>query len=132
MRAEGCLSMLITARGRFQARLARISLSEMRLSAAEENLPRIAFIAVPSDTALILFSIGKATALVCGGIAINSIESRGASSRHALSCPRRRHLPLGMISLQADQLIKYGAALTGACILAFAPGRALAASASGW
>ena len=66
--------MLITARGRFQALLTRISLSEMRLSAAEEKIPRTGFIAVPSDTVLILFSIGKATTPVCGGIAINSGE----------------------------------------------------------
>jgi AraC-like DNA-binding protein len=114
MRAEGCLSMLITARGRFQARLTRISLSEMRLSAAEEKLPRIAFIAVPSDTVLILFSIGKATAPVCGGIAINSgefVALRPGTRCHARAGDTCRW---GMISLQADQLIKYGAALTGA------------------
>ena len=114
MRAEGCLSILITARGRFQARLTQISLSEMRLSAAEEKLPRIAFVAVPSDTVLILFSIGKTTAPVCGGIAINSgelVALRPGTRCHARTGAACRW---GMISLQADQLISYGAALTGA------------------
>ena len=114
LRVEGCLSMLITARGRFQARLTRISLSEMRLSAAEERLPRIAFIAVPSDTVLILFSIGKATAPVCGGIVINSgefVALRPGTRCHARTSAACRW---GMISLQAGQLISYGAALTGA------------------
>src|SRR5215472_15629974 len=74
MRADGCLTMLITARGRFRARLTRLSLSEMHLSAVEEQLPRIAFVFVPSDAVQILFSIGKATAPVCGGIAMRAGE----------------------------------------------------------
>jgi AraC-like DNA-binding protein len=114
MRAEGCLSMLITARGRFQARLTRISLGEMSLSAAEEKLPRIAFVAAPSNTVLMLFSIGKATTPVCGGIAINSgefVALRPGTRCHARAGDACRW---GMIFLQADQLINYGAALTGA------------------
>src|SRR5262249_59904185 len=72
MRLEGWLSMLVTARGQFRARLTRLSLSEIRLTAVEEQLPRIAFVAVPSETVLILFSIGRSTALVCGGNAIEA------------------------------------------------------------
>ena len=47
LRAEGCLSLLITAPGRLRAQLTQISLIDLHLSAAEENLPLIAFVEVP-------------------------------------------------------------------------------------
>src|SRR5438045_3346837 len=83
-------------------RLDRFSLSEMSLSVAEEKLPRIAFIAAPSDTVLMLFSIGKAIAPVCGGIPINSgefVALRPGRRCHARADDACRW---GMISLQAD------------------------------
>ena len=51
MCASGFLSLLVTARGQFRALLTRISLNDISLSAAEEWLPRIAFVAVPADRA---------------------------------------------------------------------------------
>ena len=60
LRKEGVLSMLVTARGQFRARLTQISLDEICISAVDEHLPRIAFIAAPIDTVLIFFSIGNA------------------------------------------------------------------------
>src|SRR5262249_19194228 len=113
MRLEGWLTMLVTARGQFRARLTRHSLSEIRLTAVEEQLPRIAFVAVPSETVLILFSIGRSTALVWGGIAIESgelVALRPGACCHARTDDACRW---GMVSLRADQLSKYGAALTG-------------------
>src|SRR5207253_9016954 len=47
LRKEGVLSMLVTARGQFRARLTQISLDEICISAVDEHLPRIAFIAAP-------------------------------------------------------------------------------------
>jgi AraC-like DNA-binding protein len=69
---------------------------------------------VPSDTVLILFSIGNATAPVYGGIAIQPGELLAlwpGTRCHARAGDACRW---GMISLRADQLIKYSVALTGA------------------
>ena len=44
--------------GRFRARLTQITLHNLRVSAAEEHLPRIAFAAVPADAVLVLLPIG--------------------------------------------------------------------------
>jgi hypothetical protein len=58
LREEGVLGMLITGRGRFRARLTQITLHRLRLSAAEEHLPWIVFVAVPADAVLVLLPIG--------------------------------------------------------------------------
>jgi hypothetical protein len=49
LHAEGCLGLWVTGRGRFRARLTRVALERLRLSTAEEDLSRIAFIAVPQE-----------------------------------------------------------------------------------
>ena len=49
LRTEGCLGLLVTGRGQFRARLTQISLHQFRLSATDEQLPRVAFLAVPDD-----------------------------------------------------------------------------------
>jgi len=72
LRAEGCLSLLITARGRFRARLTRISLHEMHLSATEEQLSRITFAAVPKNVVLIVLPFGDALAPVCAGMGLQA------------------------------------------------------------
>lgn len=74
LRAEGCLSLLITGRGLFRARLTQITLHHLRLSAAEEHLSRIAFIAAPSDTVIISFPTGKGTEPLRGGTRIQPGE----------------------------------------------------------
>ena len=68
MHAEGCLSFFITGPGEFRARLTQVGLNAMRLSAAEEQLSRIAFVAVPAEAVMIMFPIGKAIAPACAGL----------------------------------------------------------------
>src|ERR1700704_3880249 len=70
MRSEGCLSLLITRHGQFRARLTQVTLNDMNLLAAEEQLPRIAFVAVPAEAVMLMFPMSKAMGLVCGGLAI--------------------------------------------------------------
>ena len=53
LRAEGCLGLLVTGPGQFRARLTQVALHRLRLSAAEEHLPRIAFVAVPAEMILV-------------------------------------------------------------------------------
>jgi len=78
LREDGVLGMLIIGRGRFRARLTQITLHRLRLSAAEEHLPRIAFVAVPADTVLVLQPIG-------GGLRRSGAGSRCARARSSLS-----------------------------------------------
>jgi hypothetical protein len=53
MREEGRLALLVTDAGQFRARLTQIALHSLRLSAIDEQLPRIAFVAALADTILV-------------------------------------------------------------------------------
>jgi AraC-like DNA-binding protein len=68
LRNEGNLSLYMTGYGRFRARLTRVALHHMRLEAGAEQLPRIGFMAVPSDMVLVTFSIGDQPSPIWGGI----------------------------------------------------------------
>ena len=59
LRSEGCLSLVVTGPGQFQARLTQITLQSFRLLAGDGRLSRFAFIAVPAGMVLILFPIGN-------------------------------------------------------------------------
>jgi hypothetical protein len=54
-RAEGCHGLVVTGRGQFRAQLTQIALHFLHLSAAEEQLARVAFMAVPGDMVLLTF-----------------------------------------------------------------------------
>jgi hypothetical protein len=71
---EGILSLLVTGRGQFMARLTRITLHRLWLSAAEEQLARIAFVAPPADMLLVSFPIGERPASIWGGIGMSAGE----------------------------------------------------------
>src|SRR5438045_9696254 len=109
---EGVQSMLVTARGQFRARLTQISLDEICISAVDEHLPRIAFVAAPIDTVLIFFSIGNATTPVFGGTGVKTGELI------ALYPGARFHFRTddasnwGLVRLQPDRLTSHGSALT--------------------
>ena len=59
LREEGCLGLLVIGRGSFRARLTQIALHGLRLSAAQEYLPRIALVAVPADMILVVLPYGN-------------------------------------------------------------------------
>src|SRR5215471_10042626 len=113
MRPEGWLSMLVTARGQFRARLSQIALNEIHLLAAEEQLSRIAFVAVPEDLVMIVFPIGRAMAPVCGGlrIQVGELMTLWPGARFHTRIAGASHW--GMIKLKAEWLGEYGIALTG-------------------
>ena len=58
MQPDGFVSLLVTGRGHFRARLARVSLHGLHLATGEEGLSGIAFVAVPSSSVLISLAIG--------------------------------------------------------------------------
>jgi AraC-like DNA-binding protein len=113
LRAEGFLSLLITARGQFRARLTRVSLNQMLLSAAEEHLPRIGFVEIPSDMVLVLFPIGRATAQVCGGIGMQTGDLLTVGPGEQFHARTDGACHWGIIGLPVSGLIKYRTALTG-------------------
>ena len=114
LRAEGCLGLLVTGHGRFRARLTQVGLHRLRLSATDEQLARIALVAVPADTILLSQSRAPESAAIWGGIRI------GAGELMALGPGVRLHMRTdgpcrwGSIWLQASELVRYGSALTGA------------------
>src|SRR5271169_3926998 len=113
LREDGMLDMLVTGRGRFRARLTQITLHRLRLSAAEEHLPRIAFVAVPADAVLVLLPIGGGPSPIWGGIAMRAGEiiTLGPDQRvHARTDGPCRW---GTIRLPARELARYGRALSG-------------------
>ena len=58
LRKEGALQLLATGRGQFRARLTQITLHGLRLSDGEEQLSRIAHVAMPHDRSSSRFRSG--------------------------------------------------------------------------
>jgi AraC-like DNA-binding protein len=121
LRMEGLRNLLITARGRFRARLTRVSLNGMSLSAAEERLPRIGFIAVPANTMLVSFAAGTGPAPICGSLGLRSGELLTVFSGEQFHARIDGPSQWGAIRLPVDRLLKYGTALTGK-VLPIVPG----------
>src|SRR5215469_5703977 len=113
LRGEGLLSLLISAGGQFRAKLTQISLGGTRLSAAEERLPRIAFVSIPSDMLMILFPIGRASAPVCGGISVGPGELLTLYPGEQFHARTDGISHWGSIHFRFRRLMDYGAALTG-------------------
>jgi hypothetical protein len=90
-----------TGRGHFGERLTQITLHRLRLLAAEEHLPWIAFVAVPADAFLVLMAISGGSSPIWGGIGMRAGEiiTVGPDQRvHARTdgpCRRRHHLATG-------------------------------------
>jgi AraC-like DNA-binding protein len=116
MAAEGSMSFVFTGRGRFRARSTQVKLNRLRLLSIEENLPRIAFLRVPSDTIFVGLSIESREPPIWGGIPADGRElitvgaGQGAHTRTAGPCH------WGAIWLPDPEFIHYGRALTGAAI----------------
>jgi AraC-like DNA-binding protein len=114
LREDGVLGMLITGRGRFRARLTQITLYRLRLLAAEEQLSRIAFVAVRADTVLVLLPMADGPSPIWGGIETRpgEIITLGPGQRvHTRTDGPCRWATIG---LPAEDLAWYGRALSGA------------------
>jgi hypothetical protein len=114
LQAEGCLGLWITGRGRFQARLTRVALHRLRLSTAEEQLSRIAFIVVPADMVMMSFPIGSGNGPVYGGIGTRSGEFTTIGPGQHVHARTDGPCHSGAIWLPIKELVQYGGALTGA------------------
>jgi len=111
---DGVLSLLVTGQGTFRARLTQIELNQIGLAAGEEELSRVAFVAMPADTLLVSFPLGDRPAPIWGGVQLRAGEiiTLGPGQRiHARTDGLCRW---GAIRLPADDFAQYGRALTGA------------------
>ena len=113
MGPEGFVGLLVTGRGHFRAHLTRVSLHSLHLAAGEEELSRIAFVAVPSSSVLVSLVIGGGSSRVWGGIELQAgeIVTVAAGERfHARTAgPCRWETML----VSEQNLTRYGRALTG-------------------
>jgi AraC-like DNA-binding protein len=114
LRAEGRLALRVTGRGRFGARLTRVALRCLRLWTAEEDLSRIAFIAVPADMVLISLPLGTGTGQVYGGIGMQAGEIMTLGPDQQVHARTDGPCRWGAIWVPVKEMVLYGGALTGA------------------
>jgi hypothetical protein len=114
LRENGVLGLLITGRGHFRARLTQITLHRLRLLAAEEHLPRIAFVAVPADAFLVLMAISGGSSPIWGGIGMRAGEIITVGPDQRVHARTDGPCRWGTIRLPARELARYGQALSGA------------------
>jgi AraC-like DNA-binding protein len=114
LREGGCRGLLVTGLGKFRARLTRIKLHGLCLSAAEERLSRIIFLAVAPATILVALPGTGDPAPVLGGIRMGPREIVTVGPGERLHM--RSHGPhrWGAIWLPVSELVRSGSALTGA------------------
>jgi AraC-like DNA-binding protein len=114
LRDQGCLGLLVAGPGVFRARLTQVALHRLRLSAAEEHLPRVAFVAVPADMILVLLPRGSGPPPIWGGITMRAGEIMTLGPSQRLHTRTEGPCRWGSLLLPALDLARYGSALTGA------------------
>jgi AraC-like DNA-binding protein len=114
LHADGYLGLWVTGRGQFRARLTRVALNCLHLYAVEEQLPRIAFIAVPADMMLISFPIGAGAVPVYGGIGMQADKIISIGPGQHVHARTDGPCRWGAIWLPVKEMVRYGGALTGA------------------
>jgi AraC-like DNA-binding protein len=111
---EGVVGFLVTGCGQFRARLTQIVLHRLRLSAGEEVLSRIAFITVPAGMVLVSLPIGGRPSPIWGGIGMHSGEIITLGPGQRMHARTDGPCRWGTIRLPAQDIARYGRALTGA------------------
>jgi len=114
LREDGVLSLLITGRGQFRARLTQVTLHRWRLWTSEEHLSRIALVAVPVNAILVLLPISSRVASIWGGIGMRAGDimmlGPGVQVHTRSDGPCR----WDGVRLPAREIARYGRALIGA------------------
>jgi AraC-like DNA-binding protein len=113
LRQGGCLSLLVTGPGEFRARLTRIALLRLQLSAAEEHLPRILLLAVPLGSMLVALPGAGKPAPVLGGITMGPREIMTLGPGERLHVRSYGPYRWGGIWLPVSELVRYGSVMTG-------------------
>ncbi|WP_441260629.1 helix-turn-helix domain-containing protein [Bradyrhizobium sp. 521_C7_N1_3] len=110
------VDLFVTAGGDFSGRLTWLSLGQLNVLRAQENLPRIGFIALPPKQAIISFPVGRWSSLAyCGScVHFGNIVFHGVAERMH---QRTNDATIwGLISLPFELLATYSKALTGQSI----------------
>jgi AraC-like DNA-binding protein len=112
--ALGCahVKITITGAGNFSAQLTRLRLPCLEVFRCREALPRIAYISVPIERAILFLPIGSIFPIVGG----SSLRSRDIALHSPGQCLHQRSsgpCQWGLISLPAEQLAQCGKALNG-------------------
>jgi len=111
---EGCLSLLVTGVGPFQAQLTEIALHRLRLSATDEHLPRITLVAVPAEMILVTVPSGSGASPIWGGVRLGAGEIMTLGGGQRLHMRTDGPCRWSAIWVPAPELVRYGSALTGA------------------
>jgi AraC-like DNA-binding protein len=113
MRANGVVSLLVTGRGYFRARLTCLALQHLRVSTIEEGLPRIAFIKVPDDHVLISFLTGDQASQVWAGVRARATDLITVRPGQSVCARTDRPCHWGAIWFPIKEFARYSRALTG-------------------
>jgi AraC-like DNA-binding protein len=114
LRPLGCASLLVTGRGAFRERLTQVTLHRLQLAAGEEELARIAFLVVPSGMFLIAFAAPGVSSPIWSGIELKTREIITVSPDERLHTRTDGPCSWCVMVLQAQGLLRYASALTGA------------------
>jgi len=119
------VSLVVTGRGDFNARLTRLKLRHLHVLRGRENLPHIAYVTLPPGRVFAWFSIGPDACLVWSGMELKCgdilLHSRGERGHHRTKAASQ----WALMSLPSRQLAACGQALTGRKLIAPAAGRIL-------
>jgi len=113
LRPEGCVSLLVTGRGSFRARLTQIALDRLHLASAEEELSRIAYIVVPEGTVVIGWPTGE-TPPLWGGFEIGAGDMLTLGPGQQVHVTSEGPCRWSFIRIPDQVLLRYGRVLCGA------------------
>jgi AraC-like DNA-binding protein len=119
------VDLFVTAGGDFGGRLTWLSLGQLNVLRAQENLPRIGFFELPPKQAIISFPVGRWSSFVYCGYCVQfgSILFHGVAERMH---QRTNDASIwGLISLPLELLATYSKALTGQSITPPTKGRVI-------
>jgi AraC-like DNA-binding protein len=114
LREDGLLNLLVTGSGQFRARLTQVTLHRLRLSAGDEYLPRIAFVAVPADMLLVTLPLGDRPAPVWDGVEMRFGEMITFGPGRRVHARSDGPCQWAAIRLPVEDFVQYGGALRGA------------------
>src|SRR4051812_26557481 len=109
----GGFALTITGEGQFRARLTRVMLPEIALLAAEEELPRSAFVVVPDDTIMIALPIDHGPWPIWAGIEMDASQILTLGPGERLYVRTRSFCRWGTVRVGAEQFSMYRHAITG-------------------
>src|SRR4051812_44037687 len=109
----GGFALTITGEGQFRARLTRVMLPEIALLAAEEELPRSAFVVVPDDTIMIALPIDHGPWPIWAGIEMDASQILTLGPGERLYMRTRGFCRWGPFGLGGNRLWFFFIGLTG-------------------